>query len=95
MANEDPRIAPLRRKIAATQEPTKKAELEVVLRGMGFDPDAAEEVSAAPKGRTAPKLQTTDDTRAKPADTKARPARPAATRAPAKAAPKTPAKDGK
>lgn len=88
MTNEDPRIAPLRRKHAATQEPAKKAELEVVLRGLGFDPDAVETVSAAPKGRSEPKLQTTDDTRAKPAEPKSRPTRPAAKAA----APKTPAK---
>lgn len=86
--HEDPRIAPLRRKLAATDEPAKKAELEVVLRGYGFDPDAAEEVSAAPKGRSAPKPETTEDTRTKDADVKARPLRPAAKAAPKPAATK-------
>ena len=91
MTNEDPRIAPLRRKMAATQEPAKAAELAVVLRGLGFDPDAAEEVSAAPKGRSAPKRETTDDTRTKDTDEKRRPARPAATSA-SKPAPRAPAR---
>jgi hypothetical protein len=95
MANEDPRIAPLRRKLEATQEPAKKAELAVVLRGLGFDPDAADEVSAAPKGRSAPKRETTEDTRTKDPDAKARPARPAAKPATKAAAPKTVDKDGK
>ena len=103
MANEDPRIAPLRRKMAATQEPAKRNELAVVLRGLGFDPDAVETVSAAPKGRSEPKLQTTEDKRTAP-DTKSRPARPAersaakpAASKPAatKAASKTAAKDDK
>jgi hypothetical protein len=76
MTNEDPRIAPLRRKIAATEDPAKVSELEGVLRGLGFDPDAAEKVSPAPKGRSTPKRETTEDTRAKPAPS--RPARPAA-----------------
>lgn len=91
MTNEDPRIAPLRRKLAATQEPAKKAELAVVLRGLGFDPAAAEEVSAAPKGRSAPKQHTTEDTAAKDTATKdaaKRPARPASKPATPKAAPK-------
>ena len=88
MANEDPRIAPLRRKLEATQEPAKRNELAVVLRGLGFDPDAVETVSAAPKGRSEPKLQTTDDTRAKDPDTKSRPARPAPKPAATKTAPK-------
>jgi hypothetical protein len=91
MTNEDPRIAPLRRKMAATQEPAKAAELAVVLRGLGFDPDAAEEVSAAPKGRSAPKRETTEDTRTKDTDEKRRPARPAATSA-SKPAPRAPAR---
>lgn len=94
MANEDPRIAPLRRKLEATQEPAKRNELAVVLRGLGFDPDAVETVSAAPKGRSEPKLQTTEDKRTAP-DTKSRPARPAATKPTTKAAPKTAAKDDK
>ena len=77
MANEDPRIAPLRRKMADTQDPAKAAELAGVLRGLGFDPDAVDIVSAAPKGRSEPKLQTTE---AKSQDTeeKRRPSRPAA-----------------
>jgi hypothetical protein len=98
MTNEDTRIAPLRRKMAATQDPAKAAELAGVLRGLGFDPDAVETVSAAPKGRSEPKLQTTE---AKTSDTeeKRRPARPAAKATP-KAAARKPAttsasKDGK
>ena len=63
MTTEDPRIAPLRRKMAATQEPAKAAELAVVLRGLGFDPDAVETVSVAPKGRTAPVKVTAAPTR--------------------------------
>jgi hypothetical protein len=91
MTNEDPRIAPLRRKMAATQEPAKAAELAVVLRGLGFDPDAVEEISAAPKGRSEPKLQTTESKTE--TDEKRRPARPAAKPAAAKpATPKTAAK---
>jgi hypothetical protein len=93
MTNEDPRIAPLRRKMAATQDPAKAAELAGVLRGLGFDPDAVEEISAAPKGRSEPKLQTTEDTRTKDTDEKRRPARPvarpAATSASKPATPKT------
>ena len=87
MTNEDTRIAPLRRKMAATQDPAKAAELAGVLRGLGFDPDAAEEVSAAPKGRSAPKRETTEDTSTKDTDEKRRPARPAA-----KPAPRAPAR---
>jgi len=91
MTNEDTRIAPLRRKMAATQDPAKAAELAGVLRGLGFDPDAAEEVSAAPKGRSAPKRETAEDTRTKDTDEKRRPARPAATSA-SKPAPRAPAR---
>ena len=58
----DARTAGLRRKYAATQEPAKRNELAALLRAAGFDPDAAETVSVAPKGRTAPKLQTTAQT---------------------------------
>jgi hypothetical protein len=86
MTDEDPRIAPLRRKMAAIQDPAKAAELAGLLRGMGFDPDAVEEISAAPKGRTAPKLQTTEAKNGE-TDEKRRPARPAA-----KPAPRAPAK---
>jgi len=87
MANEDPRIAPLRRKMADTQDPAKAAELAGVLRGLGFDPDAVDIVSAAPKGRSEPKLQTTE---AKSQDTeeKRRPSRPAAKPSTSKPAPK-------
>jgi hypothetical protein len=89
MANEDPRIAPLRRKLAATQEPAKRAELAVVLRSLGFDPDAADEATAAPKGRSVPKQQTTES---KPDEPAKRPARPAASKAAPKPAAKPAAK---
>lgn len=50
----DLELAALKRKHAATQEPAKRAELAALLLSRGFDPDAAEPVSVAPKGRSAP-----------------------------------------
>jgi len=60
MANVTPEIASLRRKHAATKEPAKRAELASLLRARGFDPDASEPVSVAPKGRKAPERVTAE-----------------------------------
>ena len=47
-------LAGLKRKYHATQELAKRAELRAELVRAGVDPDAAEPVSVAPKGRSAP-----------------------------------------
>ena len=56
-------LAGLKRKYAACLEPSKKAELRHSLVMAGVDPDAAETVSVAPKGRTAPVRVTATPTR--------------------------------
>ena len=62
-------IAGLKRKHAATEEPAKKAELAQKLRLMGHDPEAeekdSEDRSGAPKGRTADKKVTAEDSKPK------------------------------
>ena len=56
-------LAGLKRKYQATQEPAKRAELRSMLVRAGVDPDAAEAVSVAPKGRSAPVKVTTAPTK--------------------------------
>jgi len=59
---DDARIAGLKRKYAATEEPAKRNELANKLRAAGVDPDKAQD-KPAPEGRKAPEKVTADATK--------------------------------
>ena len=66
---DEKRLAALKRKHEATEEPAKKAELALKLRQAGHDPEAeekdSEDRSGAPKGRTADRKVTAEDSKPK------------------------------